>query len=239
MAQNPNCASRIWYNRSVREPRLHVWVLPPSGEEWWVETPLDGRWQAHVRFMLGRDGIPVVAEVRVFPDEFDDNGIARFDNATHAAGEWSQDPDHVPDGGLPTRTLRSLRLGDARSFFDEMLRQRAEDANFKRHLPESPFLRPETLASVAAKRPGPAGRQDHDYAAIAARYLAHVQAGDPTPITTLATDLGRPKSHVRELLTTARRRGLLSRTQRGRAGGRLTDKGLAALQSRPPADGAG
>ncbi len=77
----------------------------------------------------------------------------------------------------------------------------------------------------AARRPGPAGRPDAFYAHVAALYV-----GCPsrrTALADLAAQLGRPTAHVRQLLATARERGLLTAAPIGRAGGSLTQAAIA------------
>ncbi len=76
----------------------------------------------------------------------------------------------------------------------------------------------------AALRPGPAGRTDAFYAHVAALY---VDRPSRTALADLAAQLDRPTAHVRQILATARERGLLTAAPVGRAGGRLTQTAIA------------
>ncbi len=76
----------------------------------------------------------------------------------------------------------------------------------------------------AARRPGPAGRTDAFYAHVAALY---VDRPSRTALADLAAQLDRPTAHVRQILATARERGLLTAAPIGRAGGRLTQTAIA------------
>ena len=78
-------------------------------------------------------------------------------------------------------------------------------------------------------RPGSAGRGDTHYAAVAASYVALLDAGDPRPVAALADQLHLSVTTVRNLLYKARERGLLTSAGRGRAGGQLTDKAKEML----------
>jgi hypothetical protein len=63
--------------------------------------------------------------------------------------------------------------------------------------------------------------------ATAARYVAAAQAGDRSPVATVAKEFGLSQSQIRDRLYAARRAGLLEETGRGRAGGDLTPEGRA------------
>lgn len=78
-------------------------------------------------------------------------------------------------------------------------------------------------------RPGSAGRGDHRYAAVAAVYVDLLDAGDPSPVVTMASVLHLSVKTVRNLLYKAREKGLLTSAGRGRAGGQLTDKAKEIL----------
>lgn len=69
-------------------------------------------------------------------------------------------------------------------------------------------------------------------AGIAARYVVALQAGDHTPVATVASMLGLRAPQVRDLLHKARWQGLLApeSAPRGRAVGTLTDVAIALLE---------
>jgi hypothetical protein len=79
-------------------------------------------------------------------------------------------------------------------------------------------------------RTGRVGRNDKFYAEIAARYVEEVATGN-APLKRLAEREHFDESTVRAFLNKARRRGLLTAAPPGRAGGRLTPKALALLES--------
>jgi hypothetical protein len=83
----------------------------------------------------------------------------------------------------------------------------------------------------APRRVGRRGRPDSYYAKLAAEYVAAIESGSPRPVAAVAKKLGRGYTveYVRDALYRARSRGLLTGPPRGRVGGRLTDKGRAAL----------
>ena len=77
------------------------------------------------------------------------------------------------------------------------------------------------------RRPGRARRPDLFYAQIANRYIQLVPGGSPTK--RLAQEMGVSQSQARDLIHEARRRKLLTGSQRGQAGGELTPKALRIL----------
>ena len=81
----------------------------------WLEAPLDDGWLLALRVGV-QEGWPVVAELRVFPDEGDDRD-------SRWPGCWSAERlgylAPVPPGGLTARKLREVRL-------DTLLREQAK-----------------------------------------------------------------------------------------------------------------
>lgn len=77
------------------------------------------------------------------------------------------------------------------------------------------------------------GRDDRAYAVVAANYVERVAARSPHPVEDVAAALFLSPSQVRNLLYEARRRDLLTRAGRGRAGGHLTDKARDLLANTP------
>lgn len=74
------------------------------------------------------------------------------------------------------------------------------------------------------------GRSDLFYASIAAEYDQLVSSGERYPVTVIAARTNRSVDSVRGWLRVGRQRGFLS-GQRNKAGGQLTDKGRAILDS--------
>lgn len=194
--------------------------------ETWLEDSLGDGWRIAYR-LVPQAGLPVIGEIRVYPDEPERRGDA---------GEWSAhelgDTASVPAGGLPIRALRRISLEDAQRNFHEIFRSVHEQ------YPDDPLwvletwsVDPAILSRQLSRHPGRGGRSDAFYAQLAFLYTSTVQTGQPRPLEHLAKELARPSGHVRQLLATARERGLLTRSTRGRAGGELTEKARRTLQA--------
>lgn len=127
----------------------------------------------------------------------------------------------APARALTTAQLKALRLG-------------AMAADLRRAVLDHPDvgrIAPDLTESLRRK-PGPAGASDLEYARLAARYVQLVDEGSTSPNEDLAEELGDgwDAALVRDWLHRARhRRGLLTPTRRGQAGGRLTDKARELL----------
>ena len=81
------------------------------------------------------------------------------------------------------------------------------------------------------KRPGRKGRPDVFYARLAAEYVDLLSTSS-TPTKDLAERHCYSPTSIRDYLNQARTRGLLTRSQRGRAGGELTAYALKLLSKR-------
>lgn len=196
-----------------------------DGVFWWRQR-VDQNWLAYYR-LIPQAGGPVVAEVRLFPYE-----------AGALGGEWSgsrgQDPV-VPPGGLPARVLRAVNAGTPVSALTR--RQRAD------------LLRAEppgtltfglwgrlgfTKEDLLQERPrGRAPIPDAFLVRFAAVYAEIVAAGGDRahkPVVYAAADLGYSAVYVRDLVRLARKRGLLTPTPKGRAGGTLTPYAIRLLE---------
>lgn len=138
-------------------------------------------------------------------------------------------PMAAPEGGLTTRLLRRVRVG-------ELLR--TVQAEVTEESIQDPTRGNTTWAKkLAAPRPGRRGRPDHEYLSLVLRYLTLIDKGDATPVATLARRAHLSESQVRNLLYEARRRDLLTAAPKGRPGGRLTDKARTMLDQQKGADG--
>lgn len=209
--------------RRHKEVTAHEAGLPsfryastPDDKQMWVKLPLGDDWEAQVR-LEPEEGHPVIAELRVVP-------WARWD---------AEEPPSLPRGGLTARRLRTLNLGSAVDVAYEHLRKR-----FERDPDPDSIMSPHRFAARAVaqpRRPGRKGRADSFYAAVAAAYLDALAMGSRQPVKDAAAALserwkGEFKDiYIRDSLSEARRRGLLTQPPRGRAGGEFTDKGLQAL----------
>jgi hypothetical protein len=78
-------------------------------------------------------------------------------------------------------------------------------------------------------RPGRRGRSDLEYAEIARHYVEFLSTS-ATPTKTLAEYLKMSTGSASSFVHEARRRKLLTRTERGKPGGQLTDKAIALLR---------
>jgi hypothetical protein len=86
------------------------------------------------------------------------------------------------------------------------------------------------ISASFRKRPGRKGREDFEYAEIAALYVSKMGSG--IEVAQVADELGFSTSAVRNFLWEARRRVLLTPAPPGRAGGSLTPKARALLAER-------
>jgi len=128
---------------------------------------------------------------------------------------------------VTARFLRRLPVGEI------------ETAARQHHLSRLPSMKSwvsEPLVARYAKafteqpRPGRRGRDARAYAEVAALYVEKLPAGAKTAVKDLAGELGYSPSQVRNVLYAARRRGLLTPAEPGKAGGRLTGKALDLLR---------
>ena len=202
----------------LREPRTKVDELHIS--ETWVESPLGADWIAAYRIVADH-GVPVIGEVRIFPNE----------DEHPKAGSWSGEyvaRPVVPSGGLTRRVLDQIKLTEPMSKAGEFMERIRAFA--------APQLERRGLATTKARRRrGRKGHGDLFYAQVARDYVAAVEAGSSSP----ATDVARRRrlgangpARIRDLLHEARRRGFLTPAPvRGRRGGDLTPQGRAILDA--------
>ena len=87
--------------------------------------------------------------------------------------------------------------------------------------------------STDRSRVGRRGRDDRFYADWSAAYVRLVTSGEPNPVIRLSEEHFLSVSQVRSILGEARKRDLLSKAPRGRAGGNLTTLAKSIL-SEPP-----
>lgn len=220
----------------------------PSTWELWYERPLPSAGQAEwtVAYrLIGRNGHPTVAEMRVFPYEqqqtrrrgSDGNWVeapSKPRRRPFGPGTWSGRPSSVPEsGGLPSRLLRKIQIQQHLALvIAEVLpelRSLADPEIF-----ESLFGRPGIeINNKALTRPPHPGRRGHSdlyLARIAQTYRECLQKDSRKPTALLAEVLGLEYSHVNDLLKAARERGLLTRGRQGVPGGDLTDKAEGILR---------
>lgn len=202
----------------------------PEEREAWVEAPVAKGWIAAFR-IVAKDSVPMLAEVRLLPD-----GEGR------SAGGWSGLAKDVPEGGVPARALRHIRLEDALDLFSEYLENFGRGEAGANVLARFGFSPP----SPVQRRPGRAGRGDDYYLTWAAAYADLIASGNQRPVRALSLHPPVPyreaprrvsEHTVRDVLREARRRELLTPAPPGKPGGRLTKKALsAALKLEAPSD---
>lgn len=130
----------------------------------------------------------------------------------YPVAEWA------PPGGLTDEIRRSVQLGD--------LRRRARQRLTLLEAASALDVDPADFQRNKAR--GRKGRTDLDYARLAQRYVELLDSEAPV-IQTLSDELKLSNGTVRGLVWEARRRGVLSPSPPGRAGGQLTDKGRRLL----------
>ena len=195
----------------------------------WLEMAIDRDWITAIR-LVPQDGTPVVAEVRVFPNE----------GSKRKLGQWSAEQVNelelsVPLGGLTARKLREMKLGDVSKVLSELFgglkrSYGSEMAPLATRIVWTDFAG-ELAKPDRARKP----RSDHWYASIVKLQLDAIAAGNKRPNPDVADHLsaewGVPvtASQVRDWMNEARKRGLAVGPGQGHTGGRLTVKGRRAL----------
>jgi hypothetical protein len=191
----------------------------------WVIAELSDRWSVGYLCRLD-DGRLTIVQLLAFPYEKGEKLVAPELDANSA----------IPAGGLTTRVLRNIRPAAHLQEAITQLRERYLDDEIWGPVVES-LWRVDARALVP--RPTSRGRKPHSptfLATVAALYVAALDRGSKQPLNDVVSGLERQKRHyskphVRDLIRRARREGYLTRTQKGRAGGLLTEKAEQALQS--------
>ena len=204
---------------------------PGEPHEGVFEVDLADGWVCAYR-MADQGGQSVVAELRIHPKGED-----------------------APQGGLTTRLLRRVKLGEHAAAITARLRGMASGGTpleeRTTHIPAAPgrasqkriTFGPEDFDRDIAeglgfseppreRRPGRPGKSDREYAELAREYVEALESGSRRPTADVARKAHRftDASHIRDGLHEARKRGLLTRPQtKGKAGGILTDRARALL----------
>lgn len=187
----------------------------------WVEIPLTEQWLAAFR-LVNKAGVPVVAELRVFPAEPDPHR-----ERTRPAGQWRGQyggPEGVPRAGLTARQIHQIRSGTWKDVLRKVLPRDGEAlASLKDFWPDLPQAHPQPV------RRGRKGRPDAELAAIAAVYEKAYLAKAP-PVLAIAKRFRLSLSQARDVIHRARVRGILTPAEKqGSAGGFLTARAQALL----------
>jgi hypothetical protein len=193
----------------------------------WFEARIAPRWIVAFR-LTNQRGQPVIAELRVFPDE----------PGHYPPGRWSGEygaPAKVPPGGLSARDLRQIRTqafrADLRTITANVLKVSEAQAaalpvaDLEKDWREGlssffPVVPLSTTPPVATR--GRKGRSDIELARIAAAYERAYLANRPA-IAAVAKAAGITLTKARDSVRRARVRGLLSpASKQGKGGGLVT-----------------
>jgi hypothetical protein len=159
--------------------------------------------------------------------------LRMFEHGMSLVGLCVEPTDATPPGGLTTRALRQLPLAK----LERVTRTAAQQfltalegggPGFQASPKLKRALRKRAKEFDARPRPGRRGRDDREYAAIAAMYVDALAKGQGSEA--LAERLQFSVSRVRNLVYEARRRGLLTETKKGKAGGGLTKHARGLLE---------
>lgn len=123
-------------------------------------------------------------------------------------------------GNVPLAALQDLRLSEVVEQTRRIVRTIMGEQKGR---PKVALVAPFRFGS----NPGRRGRSDIHYAEIARLYVGLLEG--PAPVKALATQLGLKEQAARDLIRQARRRGLLTPPEHGRAMGALTPRARELL----------
>jgi len=207
--------------------RMRILASFSGRPEWAIEV-----------LVLATDAGPGVLELKVRP---------------HEGHPGRRDGGPMPRGGITTRLMRDVNVGELLDLARDCARTReatvlAVADNPAPDLPITDDFREELAAALReqaamsgalshrSRRPGKRGNGIDHYLTWAARYAEKVAAVPRVrnPNVVLAKEFRETPEYVRDTITDARRRyGLLTPGPgRGRAGGTLTPKALALIAER-------
>ncbi len=192
----------------------------------WFAVALEGSWTACYR-LRARDGRPVVIELRIVPTPPDEVVNLSTDGEPQGHHE-------APGDGLTAGILKDQVVMGRHVY--ELLPQALRMASRKGQLGGELFsemvgaLGFDPDSKPRRGRRGPKGWPDEDYVRLAVDYIARCESGSRSPVADLAETRGTSVDAVRQALYRARKRGLLTRQKKGRAGGQLTAKAKKLLR---------
>ena len=187
----------------LRAKNIHYPVGKDAPAEAKVTVPLGEEWTAEYE-IVSQGGVPVIADLHITPET----------------------KGQVPAGGLSARLLRSLRLSIPRRLLKEA-------GEFERKYPmqhREQILSNPLLNAAPPKREYRRGRPNLFYAELAERYVTLWFSGVRKPLQVIAKERKQPAAKVRDMISQARKRGLLTKPpKQGSMGGQLTAQCLALL----------
>ena len=203
-------------------------AVTPTGVvtlECWLEDALEEGWVVAYR-IVPQSGQPVIAEARVYPGKPD---------SSPRPGEWSGEPDAVPEWGLTARRLKKLRPDTSTrsipDIFGNLKTQWGEDAFYG----ERSVVARHGLSPTAPEPRRRVGRPPaHDlsfYAKLARDYARLVNGGSRRPIPELAKAWESPEATVRNWKRMALKKGLMTESPPGVPGGQLTRLAIEVLDA--------
>jgi hypothetical protein len=216
--------------------RTFAWRINRKDDQgFWVEAAIPGEpnWKMAGLFVeVG--GRIVLAELRLLPNRGKTTQRVGAQPVTVTAGstEWRIGPVEI-DRGAGEWSRKANDLGeDAKGVTARLLRQLPIGAFVKEVLG---LLQPERMPpgwrkalTEKPRRPGRVGHDDAYYLPWAVEY--DKRSRSKSPIADIAAAHGRKPEQVRDLIFRARRRGLLTDTEPGRAEGKLTAKARRLLE---------
>ncbi len=191
-----------------------------STDEAWVESTFADGWIAAYR-MLVQDGVPVIAEMRVFPDE----------PARDPTGRWSAEylgmRATVPKGGITARLVRRIRPGEHYQAACSRVHGVGKGKRAGRRWESYQSNLRNNLSGRGRKR-----KPDTFFLKYAADY-ANAFKEDPTnPVEAVSLKRGLSREKVRAMIWQCRQRKLLDPVIQGRPGGDLTPYARRLLKYR-------
>jgi len=205
-------------------PRIAAWeTYDPLQHAAWLVLP-DEEWTTAYRLII-RNGEFEVAEVRIYPTDPPDFPFA-------SNGEWLVDRDTVPEGGVTSELLRQPHLSQVRDHIADVLtamRDEFGDERYQALLGERD-LPGDIITRLRSRRRGDLSKAERQQLEAAIRYDRHIKNGTPKPRDAVRKEMHLSSSRVRDLLTECRRKGFLTPTTPGRAGGRLTERALDRIK---------
>lgn len=185
----------------------------------WIQQDM-GEWRAVFRIVSSQNGIPVIAELRIFPKESDKAGV----NVEEWSGCYVGNRAVVPSVGITSKLLlKDVKIREAISETVSIMRQK-----FDADLTGGPLAgfwprRP----AARAKRGGRAPLTDEFLARLAYTYVRALIGSYPVRVT--AKTHGIEAEQASYWICVARKRKLLTRTENTQPGGQLTEKARRVL----------